>query len=179
MWRIGTSALNVKGHGRLRWLSGRSERARRALLAGISVIGALIVGVSIAAAASPLDGATFQGPSAHRRYTLDLIPVCYKKNYETRPCQKPSNVEVSFTTFPPHGSKCGGSYGYSFSDVTLTPFKIASNGSFSGTGAFSPGKLAQTFTVTGRFISKRTVKGTVSGNHGCGSDTYKLALPPQ
>ena len=156
-------------------MRGTLWKARGLRSIGILGLGVLLICVSAASAASPVDNGTFSGPTAHHKYTVGITAVCYTKTYEPRDCARPTNVSVNLTPTPRKGSKCPDA-GVAFTDVTLTPFKISANGSFTGTGEFSTGKPQLTFTVSGRFVTRRLVEGVVRGNSGCGNDNYKIKV---
>ena len=69
----------------------------------------------------------------------------------------------------PH-SKCAYS-DYEFSSPTLK------NGAFFATGYFSTSTPQLTFTVRGTLISAFTARGTVTGNYGCGTDSFDITRP--
>jgi hypothetical protein len=133
----------------------------------------------------PFAQTAYTGPTAHGRYTVELTPECSDPNMGSY-CEismestknpglhtPPTELYVILTTHPAGGTKCKAS-GYEF-DATA----LSAGGAFSTTAYFSSGSPQLTFTVKGTFLTAGVVRGTVTGNFGCGTDSFTIALKPQ
>jgi DNA-binding beta-propeller fold protein YncE len=101
---------------------------------------------------------TFTGATALGRYIVDLV------------VKSSTTISIDITTPDVSHSKCP--YGdYQFDTSSLK------NGAFSATGAFSSGSPQLTFTVRGTLLSAFTARGTVTGNYGCGADSFDITRP--
>jgi hypothetical protein len=134
------------------------------------MLAAVLVPATAAYAGSALSGTAYDGTSLHGRYTVDLTPSCSDPD-ETY-CPPPTVLSIDLYTHPQPGSGCKAS-GYEFDPATISP-----DGSFSTTSAFSSGSPQLTFTVRGTFLSVGSVHGTITGNHGCGTDPFTINLRP-
>jgi hypothetical protein len=150
-------------------------RAGRAVGVALSLVlvgsgagaGSAVAGPAVAGSASsvvPLDGVNYQGPSAHGAYAaIVLTPVC---SPEVLYCSRPNFVSISVTPRARKHSKCSAE-NYIFDGAVLHK-----KDTFSEVAHF----IGPTFTITGRFTSLRSVRGTIKGTSGCGSDTYRITL---
>jgi len=142
----------------------RSNARLRSAVVGL-VTFFLISSIALAGsvgAAVPIHPETFTGPSAHGRYIVSLD------------VQSPTDFAVAITTPDKPHAKCP--YGsYQFNN---TPGILKKSGSFSVSGYFTTEPPQLKFTVTGTFTTPRSVHGTVTGNHGCGTDTFTITIPP-
>jgi hypothetical protein len=145
-------------------------RLKRAILAGgslVFVFAAVLTPTGTAYAGPPLEATSYQGTTAHGRYTVDMNTGGTYGGYTP-----PDEVGIVLTTHPQPGTGCAAK-GYAFDSTTL-----AANGSFSTTAYFSDASPQLTFTVSGTFVSASSVHGTVSGNYGCGTDSFTINLHP-
>jgi hypothetical protein len=129
-------------------------------------------------AGAPFPQTAYDGATAHGNYTVDLTPGCADPNsgaYCTGTggmYAPPTSLSIEVDTHPRPGTRCKAD-DYAFDPTTLKP-----NGAFSATAAFSSGSPQLTFTVTGTFLTAGTVHGTVTGNFGCGTDSFTISLKP-
>jgi hypothetical protein len=126
----------------------------------------VLVIVAGAAAAVIKPGISISGPSAHKRYALSFYGEC-----STTGCTQSTAVSIDVTSGNPKHPHARRPYG-TFS----VPGGTLKHGSFSASGVFSANGL--TFKVTGTFLSATRVRGAVTGNDGCGTDTFSLTMPP-
>lgn len=159
------------------------RRPLRCTATGIALVVALtavLVPATGAYAGSPIPGTAYDGASLHGRYTVDLTAtcpgvaaaslgtgVCYDDHGPKMPMM---TLSLDLYTHPQPGSGCKAS-GYEFEPTTVKP-----DGSFSATGQFSSTSPQLTFTVQGTFLSLVSVHGTITGNLGCGTDSFTINL---
>jgi hypothetical protein len=149
----------------------RSLRSTSAGIALVVALAAVLVPATAAYAGSAFAGTAYDGTSLHGRYTVDLTPgcPCFNDQHQEVP---PSSLSVDLYTHPKPGSGCKAT-GYEFDPATISP-----DGSFSATGSFSSTSPQLTFTVQGTFLSLDSVHGTITGNYGCGTDSFTINLRP-
>jgi hypothetical protein len=143
---------------------------RRAMLASGSlafVLATVLTSAGTAYAGAPFEDMVYQGPTAHGRYTVELT-TSGSSGGEVAPAY----VGIVLDTHRQPGTGCA-TMGYAFDSVKLEP-----DGSFSTTAYFSDASPQLTFTVKGTFVSVGTVRGTVAGNYGCGTDSFTIDLHP-
>ena len=143
---------------------------RRAVLASgplVLVLASVDTSARTAYAGAPLRG--YELPGRHR-----VRPVHGGPHYIGTPSggDPLPYVGVVLYTHPQPGTGCAAK-GYSFDDATL-----GVGGPFSTTAYFSDVSRQLTFTVTGTFASAGSVHGTVSGNYGCGTNSFSINLRP-
>ena len=126
-------------------------------LTTLLVVPAVTLSAGAAGAAAPAPE-TFTGATAAGRYIVDLV------------VKSPTSISIDVTTPEVTHSKCP--YGdYEFTNASLK------NGAFYATGAFSAATPQLTFTVRGTLTSAFTTRGTVTGNYGCGADSFQITRP--
>jgi hypothetical protein len=128
-------------------------------------VAAVLTVVAVATAAVIKPGTSISGQSTHQRYGLYFYGECL-----TNGCKQSTSVSINVTSGNPKKPHARCPYA-TFS----VPGGTLKHGSFSASGVFSTDGL--TFKVTGTFASATSVRGTVSGNHGCGTDAFRLTAP--
>ena len=147
----------------------RSLRCTATAITLVLALAAVLVPATAAYAASPSPATEYDGASLGGRYTVDLSTgdLGFNAQHEELP---PTSLSVDLYTHPRPGSGCKPS-GYEFDPATIKP-----DGSFSATGQFSSTSPQLTFTVQGTFLSLVSVHGTITGNLGCGTDSFTINL---
>lgn len=113
-----------------------------------------------AVAATPAPTKTFTGPSASSLYTLYVVTGCTHVG-----CTKATRAVVEVTTPAASATSTCPSGSYTFPALRLR------KGKFSATRAFADGP---TLKVSGKFPTRTSLQGKVTGNMTCGTDTYTL-----
>ncbi len=113
-----------------------------------------------AVAAIPAPTKTFTGPSATSLYALYIVTGCTHVG-----CTKATRVVVEVTTPAASPASTCPSGSYTFPSLKLK------HGKFSATHAFAGGP---TLTVSGKFPTRTSLQGRVTGTMSCGTDTYTL-----
>jgi hypothetical protein len=150
----------------------RSTSTGFALVVALTVV---LVPATAAYAGDALPATPYDGASLHGRYTVDLTATCSDPNEtyctNAKGYVPPTSLSIDLYTHPRPGSGCKAD-GYEFDLTTISP-----NGSFSATEHYS-GSPQLTFTVGGTFLSVGSVHGTITGNDGCGTDSFTINLHP-
>ncbi len=130
----------------------------------------IMVPTGDALAASPVAGITYSGTSAHGLYTFVATTSCVSNDTSVSVvCVKPAFFNLTVTPTAKIGPKCDAYGGLAIGYVAILP-----NGSFT-VKDYSADNY--NVTVTGRFLSSRTVTGTIDniGFH-CPSDTFAVTI---